>query len=321
MIEIAGLAVARAVCVSLAGAATAVLPLAGAHSQSADEYTPTPLCRAIMAGETDGAMQLIEQGADVNAEFGCALVAAAGRAQLEVVDLLLDRGADPNHRVTGELTLYFGGSTPLQSAVQSRDVRVVELLLERGAEAHVDHAAFEIVINFGDIAMAQLLLDHGADPNVLPPEDTPIFANVRERQVLIPPKDLASDRIDATAQRFDCELAGPDHLLHWALFGFGVAKPEDRLEIAKLLLEHGADPNARNINGTTPLMESARLQRHALIMMLLEAGADAGAADRCGRTAEDYAGIFANAAGVSLESPPCAQTLELLRAGTARTPE
>lgn len=274
-----------------------------------------------MAGETDRATELIDKGADVNAEFGCALVAAASRAQVEVVERLLDHGADPNHRVSGDLTAYFGGSTPLQSAIQSRDARVVELLLDRGAEAAVDYEAFEIVINFGDVAMAETLLRHGADPNVLPPADLPVFA--RDGQVLVEPRDLQPDRIDRTARQYDCMLSvgGSDGLLHWALFGFGVGEPEDKIQIAKLLLANGADPDARTINGATPLMEAARVHDHALITMLIDAGADAGAADRCGRTPEDYAAILPGIAGIDVSAPPFAQTLELLRADTAQTAE
>jgi ankyrin repeat protein len=272
-----------------------------------------------MGGETDRATQLIEQGADVNAEFGCALVAAASRAQIEVVEQLLDHGADPNHRVTGDLTAYFGGSTPLQSAIQSRKVRVVELLLDGGANANVDYEAFEIVISFGDVAMAELLLRHGADPNVPPPADLPVFA--RDGQVLVEPRDLQPDRIDRTARQYDCTLSvgGSDGLLHWALFGLGVGEQEDKTQIARLLLANGADPDVRTINGATLLMQAARVHDHALITMLLDAGADAGAADRCGQTAEDYAGILPGIAGLDASAPPFAQTLELLRAGTAET--
>jgi ankyrin repeat protein len=273
-----------------------------------------------MAGETDQATQLIEQGADVNAAFGCALVAAASRAQLEVIERLLDHGADPNHRASGDLTVYFGGSTPLQSAIQSRDARAVELLLERGAEARVDYEAFQIVINFGDVAMAELLLRYGADPNVPPPSDSPIFARDGNGPVLISPRDLRPDRIDRTAQRYDCELssAGSDPLLHWALFGYGVGKPEDKVEIARLLLDSGGDPDVRTINGVTPLMESARFHNHAVITMLLEAGAEVGATDRCGRSAGDYAHIFGD---VNPSAPVVVRTFELLRAGAPEAPE
>ncbi len=58
-----------------------------------------------------------------------------------------------------------------------------------------------------------------------------------------------------------------------------------RRELARLLLEHGADPNAANRRGRTPLMEAALRGDLELVAMLLEAGADPHRQDRWGETA------------------------------------
>ena len=53
-------------------------------------------------------------------------------------------------------------------------------------------------------------------------------------------------------------------------------------EIAKVLLRHGADAQARCKDGTTPLHKAARAGNAAVIALLLQAGADDSAVDKVG---------------------------------------
>ncbi|MFY9610697.1 MAG: ankyrin repeat domain-containing protein [Blastocatellia bacterium] len=55
------------------------------------------------------------------------------------------------------------------------------------------------------------------------------------------------------------------------------------------LLEAGADPNARDADGWTPLMEAASKGRLDVVKRLLAAAADVKASNRDGRTAEEVA--------------------------------
>lgn len=61
---------------------------------------------------------------------------------------------------------------------------------------------------------------------------------------------------------------------------------------ARLLIEAGADVNAANSNGTTPLMyaKTAAVGNAStdLLQLLLASGADINARDSAGRTALDY---------------------------------
>jgi ankyrin repeat protein len=263
-------------------------------------FFPTPVCQEIVSGNLTKAMQLINEGADPNAGNGCALVAAASRGQLQLVELLLDRGANPNRTVSGDLTVVMGGATPLVAAVQSREVRVVQLLLQRGANPRNDFDAFQVVINFGDVAMAELLLRHGANPNMKHPGDGPVYYYVEIRpresqQKEVPPRDLAPDRIDETMKRLQCNVSTSrgKSLLHAAVGAGGVGGREGRERIAKLLIERGADPNVHELNGETPLMTASRWTGSPrTVSMLKDAGAHVNAMDRCGRTAEDYAKMF-----------------------------
>ena len=261
-----------------------------------DQFRPDPVCEAIVAGQVDRAMQLVKQGADVNANHGCALFAAAGRGQLELVKLLLGHKADPNRHLSGNVAVVIG-VTPLQSAVISRKVQMVQMLLDGGANPRNDIDSFDVVINFGDVETAELLLGHGANANMADPLRGDEYASEyvspgESRQVRVPRRDLESDRIDKTAKRWQCTVSGGESLLFRTTRSGAPGTGNGRERIAKLLLDHGADPNARTLNGATPLMMAASQHNHGVMKILLHAGADVKATDRCGRTAEEYAVLY-----------------------------
>jgi hypothetical protein len=66
--------------------------------------------------------------------------------------------------------------------------------------------------------------------------------------------------------------------------------PVDNVRVAALLLEHGADPNARNDDGWTPLHFACWLDARdkTMVEVLLRHGADVNARDNAGRTPLDY---------------------------------
>ncbi|KAG1182606.1 hypothetical protein G6F62_013613 [Rhizopus arrhizus] len=85
---------------------------------------------AAMAGDVDAVRRLIDLGFAVDAvdAQGCtALLRAAGGGHLAVTDLLLARGADPQHAAAS-------GATPLSAAVSMRQVNIVSALLDAGAK-------------------------------------------------------------------------------------------------------------------------------------------------------------------------------------------
>jgi uncharacterized protein len=95
----------------------------------------TPLHFAAFFGHPEAARLLIERGADLearstNREFApnaAPLHSAVAARQRDVIDVLLDAGADVN-------AVQHAGYTPLLEAAQSGDSELVELLLERGAD-------------------------------------------------------------------------------------------------------------------------------------------------------------------------------------------
>ncbi len=73
-------------------------------------------------------------------------------------------------------------------------------------------------------------------------------------------------------------------------------------EMTRLLIEHGADVNARMADGKTPLMFAAMFNRTEIIDLLIEHGADASVRANDGSTAQSMAqAMGAEAARTHLE--------------------
>jgi|SRR5688500_6467510 len=96
---------------------------------SSDGYPPVGL--AIFFGNRELAKMLIDEGAEVNnasanAQRVAPLHAAAAVCDLEMIRILLDRGADPNARQQMDYT-------PLHTAASRGDIEMAKLLMSYGA--------------------------------------------------------------------------------------------------------------------------------------------------------------------------------------------
>jgi ankyrin repeat protein len=182
---------------------------AGADVNQPTEYGWTPLLTAVNNRNYQLARLLIEQGANVNLankggwtplylaidnrniEGGDYPVPKPDLDHLEMIQLLLDKGANPNVRVKDNtLTrtiftmqwFYEDGATPFVRAAQSSDTPVMSLLLKYGADpqavtGHGDNALTAAAgIGWVDgvtyersakdnLEAVRMLLDLGLDPN------------------------------------------------------------------------------------------------------------------------------------------------------------
>ena len=96
-------------------------------------------------------------------DWGKTLHWATRKGHKDVVQLLLDRGADPNKANED-------GGTQLHSAASGGHIAVVQLLLDRGADPNKadiwEWTPLHRAVEYGRKDVVQLLLDRGANPNL-----------------------------------------------------------------------------------------------------------------------------------------------------------
>jgi uncharacterized protein len=138
-----------------------------------DPLGRTALTLAAERGEFETVMMLLEDGTGVDESDGCgwtALMKAAAGGHLAMLEALLARGADPEHRDGA-------GYTALMVAVVNAREATGRALLEAGVrvDAVDDEAGWSSLTwaaRSGRLALADLLLDHGADPTHLADDGT-----------------------------------------------------------------------------------------------------------------------------------------------------
>ena len=197
---------------------------AGASPDTASEEGQTALMTAARNGSVAAVRALLRRGAQVGLTESFrgqdALMFAAGEGNTAVVTLLLEFGAELNRRSKG-------GYTPLLFAVRNNRYDTVKLLLAHGANVNDKipdgTPALSLAILNADFDLAALLLDAGANPNVPDVRGYPLHVVAWLHQPGAPP-DFAMNGEDPQP----------------------VARPRGKLshlDIAKLLLAKGADPN------------------------------------------------------------------------------
>ncbi len=139
-----------------------VLCAASATAQTAAGPAADALWEAARKGDAAAVTAALDAGVDVNTPFrygATALSYACDRGHLEVVRVLLARGANPNVKDS------FYGATPLtwaSSPAQARKpehAEVVGLLLKFGAQGA--DGALAAAIDEGDLPMTEVILAHG----------------------------------------------------------------------------------------------------------------------------------------------------------------
>jgi ankyrin repeat protein len=199
---------------------------AGANVKAANRYGATPLWLASVNGSAKTLAMLLEAGADASSANGdgeTALMAAARTGTVDAVNLLLARGADPN------TTEGWRGQTALMWAAAEGHDAVIRVLIARGADlkprSNAGFTALLFAAREGRIPSVNALLEAGADLN----ESLP----VRRRG----PQGGAPQTAGQTAS----QTAAPAEV---GLNAFLLAAANAHYELAALLLERGADPNA-----------------------------------------------------------------------------
>jgi ankyrin repeat protein len=287
----------------------------------------TPLLVAAINGQFDIAMLLIEKGADPNIPSkGNAVtplwatintqwqprtrfpqpqnMELQKATYLDVMSALLNAGADPNGRIQSHpwYMVYTGcgnrncgladnsGSTPFWRAAYSVDVEAMKLLVKHGADS-----------NIPTVAPAQAVRRGGGPPQAAGGRPGAPGGNLVGRDVgaggaVAPVPDEDQERYTAPPVPPGGPGAFPIHAAAGVEYGEGFAgnahrhAPGGWMPAMKYLVEElGADVNARDNDGYTPLHHAAARGDNEMILYLVSKGADPKAVARSGQTTADMA--------------------------------
>ncbi len=254
-------------------------PSARTSGQGAEEFASgslTPLMFAAREGDVESVRLLVAAGADVNAVAGDgkdALGLAIFNGNYELASFLVDSRSKVNQADTQ-------GFTPLFWAVDRRNMETAP--------------NFPWMVTADPLPLIGKLLDAGANPNALV-NNTPrarmragspriVFATPLMRAAFSGDLELVKLLLAHGADARITSKDGETMVEAAAGLGFiqGYSKgrtPAERLDVVKLFVERGADVNAADDYGITPLMVAANMGDTRIIQYLVDAGADLGAFD------------------------------------------
>ncbi len=243
-------------------AAALSLALAAAHAG--------PLSEAVSRADLDRALTLLEAGAepnDADADGTTALHWAVHHDDPELARRLLSAGAD-----AAALNRY--GVPPISLAAENGSAEMLSLLLEFGAAADSATAAGEPVLHTaartGTVAALRVLVERGADVNAREP--------LKGQSALM--WAAAANHADAIAYLID---AGADAAARSSAGDFTAltfAVRAGAIDATRALLAAGADVEQALADGTSLLVLAVTNAHYELAAVLLEAGADPNAAEQ-----------------------------------------
>ncbi len=284
----------------------------------------TPLLHAAREGHVETVRALLDAGADINqvsaGDHTSPMLIAMINGHFDLALSLLERGADPNIASdAGATPLYAALNAhwapkaryPQQLAYQQQQatyVEVMKALLEVGVDPNVrlkkhlwymsytfdllgvdtkGATPFWRAAYATDVEAMRMLLSYGADPTIATekvPERRRRGGTDEEDHSGLPPVPVGGAAVF------------PIHAASGVGYGEGFAGnshrhvPDGWMPAVRFLVEElGADVNARDHNGYTPLHHAAARGDVEMIRYLVEQGADVTVVSRKGQTTADMA--------------------------------
>ena len=266
-----------------------------AHLRKRGAYVD--ICTAAAIGDFNRVKDLLDEDASLTNRVsdyisyyvgsGAPLKNAAGGGHIEIVKLLLDRGADPN--------LPEEGIAPrghaLHSAVCGGYIEIVKLLLEHGAYPNVDIESsadtLSAAIARNDQPVIELLCSHGAARNL---KLLAYFGDIQTAAAVFAANPALSNDPEVLEN-----AAGQGHdsfvrlMLHYqpdlakriavGVKGQGPSDPIKSRELTEFLFQQGMNPNLPNWLRITPLHRFAQRGDTENAAVFLKYGADLYARD------------------------------------------
>ena len=226
-----------------------------ANGADVKKHGPAALLRAVALGHKKVAKLLLTEGAAPTAKGKLyqmtALHHAASRGDKDIVKLLIAHGADVNAESSRDGRK---GITPLYHAAEYGHMEVVELLIKSGAEVKPEAVYYAVLSGRENTkAIVELLIVNSAsfDIKSKSANTTLLLAAVANR------KDIA-ELLIAKGAIVDLHISAYLGDLAWV----------------KNLVKQGADINAYDVFGRTPLFVAAKRRQREMVEFLIDKGAD-----------------------------------------------
>lgn len=225
--------------------------------------TSFKLFKAVEEGNSANVKELIAAGARVSyidAYGRSSLFIAAGKGYIDIVKMLMENGAYAHINKKDVV-----GLTPLTVASKNGHMDVVIYLLSKGASIYTGMndagTALHFASEMGHVNLVQYILYKFSQPSG---REQFLSHLLPERQI-----DLASYINNKTY-----EGTSALHKASW----------KGHVDIVKLLLNNGADPNILSRDNSTPLSEASYGGHTEIVKLLLEKEADVNIASNDGST-------------------------------------
>ncbi len=261
------------------------------------------LFNAAEQGDTAKVTALLDSGVSVKSQYPnglTPLILATMMNHPDAVELLLDRGADvnaafaPGASISGSTALIMATDTfacmmagaktpPTPAGYDGHEIEFMKQHPDQVRQWEEKTAAWEK----GYGVIVRMLLDHGANVNAQTKMGTTAISNAAESGEMETVRLLL-----AKGARLDLPVHGiimlgdkQDATNGYVALAGATSMGQDSPEMVKLLLSHGATPNAKSFYDMTPLGRASESGAAEVVQMLLEAGANVNACDAFGKTA------------------------------------
>jgi len=246
---------------------------------------------AVSSGQTDVLKFLINNRVDINARYengNTLLMEAAQNNYFDVAKELISRGANVRAKNKEGKTAFSLAIDKArkdgQKKIPIKWIKLIKLLGNNGADLNEKDEFGESLlfhaIMFNDVELVKVLLTAADTKNVL----FTVFSSYKSKtplnnQQINELRDSAIIDVNEKSKHTDGEFQNGNTLLMYAI-------KKGHSEIVKLLLDHGANIEAKNEEGNTTLGFAASMYKDdpQIIKMLLDYGADINARNNEGAT-------------------------------------